>query len=164
VIIVDRYIGVKLIRAEPCTAERAAKVLNRSINTEHADEEGNGYLVEYDGGYRSWSPAGAFEGAYRKNDCMTFGLALEALKAGKKVARAGWNGKGMYIALQDGSLIDPEDAIGGAARALVESGDADEKGVVILPHIDMKSANGDIVVGWLASQTDMLSEDWEMLE
>ena len=72
---------------------------------------------------------------------MNFGQAIEALKQGKKVARAGWNGKGMHVALQ--------------------RPDAHSK--MTLPYIYMYTAQGDNVP-WLASQTDMLSEDWVTVE
>ena len=68
------------------------------------------FLVEYlDGGqsnhpshigYISWSPKGVFEGHYQNTvEGMSFGHAIEAMKLGYKVARTGWNGKGMWIAL-----------------------------------------------------------------
>ena len=68
---------------------------------------------------------------------MDFGEALKALKAGKKAARAGWNGKGMWIQLQ--------------------VPDANSK--MQLPYLYMKTAD-DKLVPWLASQTDVLAEDW----
>ena len=80
---------------------------------------------------------------------MNFGEALEALKQGKKVKRAGWNGKGIYIELQK----------------------PDQHSKMTLPYIYIVT-NGLItdnpaapkgVVPWLASQTDMLAEDWEVV-
>ena len=70
-----------------------------------------------------------------------FGWALDRLKAGMKVARRGWNGKGMWLNLQ--------------------VPDAHSK--MSLPYIYMKTAD-DHQVPWLASQTDMLAEDWEIVE
>jgi hypothetical protein len=69
-----------------------------------------------------------------------FGGALSALRSGRKVARSGWNGKGMWLALQ--------------------VPDAHSK--MTLPYVYMKTAQGDLVP-WLASQTDILSEDWSVL-
>ena len=138
-----------------------------------ADENGadEGYLVEYlDGGapnhpkhagYISWSPKAQFDAAYRPTTGMSFGLAIEALKQGKRVARAGWNGTGMWLAMQPGSVITTEQARGGAAKGRAEEG-ADS--ITILPHVDMRAADGSIVVGWLASQTDMLADDWSIVE
>lgn len=59
-----KYIGTKEIKARPCTADEAEKILGRKICRDNADEQGNGYLVEYKDGYMSWSPAKAFEEAY----------------------------------------------------------------------------------------------------
>lgn len=91
---------------------------------------------------------------------MNFGQALEALKQGKKVQRIGWNGKGMWIALTPGSVIKKADARSGATKALADTTTLEE--ITIGSHIDMKAADGSIVCGWLASQTDMLAEDWQI--
>ncbi len=91
---------------------------------------------------------------------MNFGQALEELKKGNKVARSGWNGKGMFIYLVKGATVPVSKLRNEAHEHL--NGLREE--VDINPHIDMKAANGDVVVGWLASQTDMLSEDWELVE
>ena len=85
-------------------------------------------------------------------EIMNFGQAIEALKAGKKVSRYGWNGKGMFLFLREGRLItgvDPSTPMGGDFESL--------------PHICMRTADGKCCVGWLASQTDMLGEDWEVV-
>ena len=83
-----------------------------------------------------------------------FGMALEALKRGKAVARKGWNGKGMFITLQNGSEVEGNNMRNEPAKKYY--GDCKAK---ICPHIDMKAADGSYVVGWLASQTDMLAEE-----
>jgi hypothetical protein len=72
---------------------------------------------------------------------MDFGDALRALKAGQYVTRAGWNGKNMWLGLQ--------------------RPDAHSK--MSLPYIYMCTAQGDLVP-WLASQSDMLADDWQLLE
>ncbi len=97
---------------------------------------------------------------------MNFGEALEALKDGKKVAREGWNGKGMYLYLVHGRLVDVDMLQLEAYDALAkDEGAMHDTGVVqFLSHIDMRTANGDVCVGWLASQTDMLAEDWKIVE
>lgn len=89
---------------------------------------------------------------------MTFGEAIECMQEGGLVARQGWNGKDMYLAIQKGSVIDSSLARGGIANALKEYEKVET--ITILPHIDMRAANGSIVVGWLASQTDMQALDW----
>lgn len=167
----NQHIGVKLINAKPMT--RADYNTLRGWDLP-ADENGadDGYLVEYiDGGspnhpefrgYISWSPKDVFDRAYRPTSGMTFGLAIEALRAGKKVARAGWNGKGMWLVL-----------VPGTPSAQLKPGTpyADALGAThceILPHIDMWTVNAEgrraMLPGWLASQSDMLAEDWSIVE
>lgn len=91
---------------------------------------------------------------------MDFGKAIEALKDGKKVSRQGWNGKDMFIYLVKGRVVPVEDLKNEASFHYPLSKDVDVK---VCDHIDMKAADGSIVVGWLASQTDMLSDDWGVL-
>lgn len=74
---------------------------------------------------------------------MTFGAAIEDLKAGRRVSRAGWNGKGMWLRL----VTENQSYLPGL-------------NLYCLPFIAMKTAD-DKLVPWLASQTDMLAEDWE---
>lgn len=83
---------------------------------------------------------------------MNFGSAIEALKEGKRVARAGWNGKGMFLFLVNGSnfVVNREPLLSIMGEGTM---------VTYRPHIDMKDAEGK-VVPWLANQTDMLAEDW----
>lgn len=90
---------------------------------------------------------------------MNFGKAIEALKQGKKVTRKGWNGKGMFLVLQPGSEVSGLDMRNYLAREYYGN-----LLVNIAPHIDLKAADDTYVVGWTASQQDMLSEDWEVVE
>ena len=91
------------------------------------------------------------------SQALSFGQALELLKAGRRVARAGWNGKGMWVAYQraypSGIAINRNTA---EATGLPE-------GTVcrFLPYLMMRTAQGDFVP-WLASQTDILAEDWSV--
>lgn len=91
---------------------------------------------------------------------LTFGTALGFLKSNYRVAREGWNGKGMYIYLVQGSEIPVQDLRNEAMEQVGRYIDNPDQLIKINPHIDMKAADGSIVVGWLASQTDMLAEDW----
>lgn len=95
---------------------------------------------------------------------MNFGQALDHLKNGHKLARYGWNGKQMFIYLVKQSVIDIESLKNEASIHLEASKESNQgKTVIINSHIDMKSADGSIVVGWLASQTDMLATDWVLV-
>ena len=165
----QKYIGTKILTATPMN--RLEYNLYRGWDLP-LNEDGNdeGYLVEYqDGGaqnhpdhagYISWSPKAVFEQAYRPVSGLSFGLAIEALKKGHRVAREGWNGKGMWLALS-GSLDGREIPAGqfwnvhNADHARAMGGTAK-----VLPCITMKTADNAILMGWLASQTDMLAEDW----
>ena len=90
---------------------------------------------------------------------MDFGKAIIALKKGEAVARKGWNGKGMFLILQPGSKV-----VGANMRNEPAKNYYGNSSVKICPHIDMKAAGGEYIVGWLASQTDMLSNDWEIVK
>lgn len=95
-----------------------------------------------------------------------FGEAIAWLKAGRKVARKGWNGKGMYLYLVHGTTVDKENLRNEASQHLPNDEMAMHgTGVAeFLPHIDMRTANGDVCIGWLASQADMLADDWVLIE
>lgn len=158
----NKYIGVKIIEAEPMTADEAGEILHRPIDVSNADKEGNGYLVKYPDGYVSWSPKNAFEEAYRRVNNLTFGLAIEAMKKGHKVARAGWNGKGMWIAISPGYKgLDAANFWNEHNRKAAELNGGK---IDIPPYVTMKSADNKIICGWLASQTDILAEDWQIVE
>jgi hypothetical protein len=87
---------------------------------------------------------------------MDFGLALQAIKAGKKVARAGWNGKGMFIFVVNGSKFE-------VSRAPLLGIFPANTIATYRPHIDMKTADGEIVP-WVASQSDLLVDDWIIVD
>lgn len=152
-----QYIGTKIVQAE--FAYRIdfghgeyAYAGEGDIITSPGHIEG-GYRVRYEDGYTSWSPLAAFEKAYRLTDGMSFGLAIEAAKMGKKIARSGWNGKSQYVELAtcisyknaDGCEINAEhQSIGNKALAFV--------------------GTSGVQMGWLASQADMLADDWYIVE
>lgn len=86
---------------------------------------------------------------------MNFGQALEELKNGNRVSRSGWNGKGMFVYFVNGSTfaVNRPPLLGIYPEGTV---------INYLPHIDMKTADGSCVP-WLASQTDILAEDWGLV-
>ena len=152
-----QYIGTKVIQAEPATkGQAAAKRMGLKVEDcpdTLAGMKADGYRVIYPDGYESWSPKDVFEAAYRATDGMSFGLAIEAAKMGKRIARAGWNGKNQYVELAScisyknsaGEIVNVEhDAIGNKALAFV--------------------GTSGVQMGWLASQADMLADDWKIVE
>ena len=156
------YIGMKVVLAKPMNRQQYNDYRGWTLP---ADENGEdeGYLVEYvDGGkanhpdhegYISWSPDEVFARAYRGYSGMSFGAAIEAMKRESYVQRAGWNGSGLKLALV-------------GRGGCLEHGFSE---VSTLPYIviiypeDAKTTPG-AIVPWLASQTDMLAEDWRIVE
>ena len=155
---IKEYIGTKIVKAWPC-----CRVVNEHGNIEYstiastndpfAMSVEEGYRIQYEDDYLSWSPEDVFEAAYRETTGMPFGLAIEAAKKGKRIARAGWNGKNQYVELatcisyvrNDGGIINTHhDAIGNKALAFV--------------------GTSGVQMGWLASQADMLADDWRIVE
>ena len=83
---------------------------------------------------------------------MNFGQAIEVLKTGNKVTRVGWNGKDMFLFLVQGSQFKVN-------RPPLLGIYPEGTEINYHPHIDMKTVNGEIVP-WVASQSDLLEEDW----
>lgn len=95
---------------------------------------------------------------------LDFGEAIIALKAGFKVAREGWNGKKMFLVLNGGYSVPRENARpdNHIDQKFLENEGCES--LDILPHIDMWTAQKNLCVGWLASQTDMLASDWMIVQ
>lgn len=158
----NQYIVLKVLTAEPMKLVDAEELLGRKIKPGNED----GYLVEYEDGYKSWSPKAVFERAYRRSGHMTFGIAIEALKAGKRVARQGWNGKGMFIVYMPPLYLPPYNTADTTrkvndrtAKWIGEDVPLDSQG-----YFAMFTAQKKWQPGWLASQADMLAEDWEIVD
>lgn len=149
-----QYIGTKIIQAEPAYRVDGKVFVKANIVPSGVHIE-DGYKVVYPDGYESWSPKDVFEAAYRETTGMSFGLAIEAAKMGKKIAREGWNGKGMFLFLATDIEFHTE-----ADLSCV----SDLEGDLTLPAFVMKTADDQFCVGWLASQTDMLADDWKIVE
>lgn len=101
--------------------------------------------------------------AQHQSNNLTFGFAIEAMKLGMRVAREGWNGKGMWIIYNPGS--------NGRSHTMAEGSVYAHHGIdkcEILPHFDMYTVNSEgrraMLPGWLASQSDMAADDWHVIE
>lgn len=159
-----QYIGSKIIKAEPALRfSDGNKVMIVELHRDRTDEEkafigraescDMGYRVVYPDGYKSWSPRDVFEDAYRPTDNMNFGLAIEAAKMGKKIQRAGWNGKGQYVELAARiSYVNAESSVINAEHAAIGN------------HALAFVGTSGVQLGWLASQADMLADDWRIVE
>lgn len=149
----EKFIGTKIIEAEPAYRVDGKTVQPTTWPVPAGAQAEEGYAVRYPDGYMSWSPKDVFEEAYRRTDNLTFGLAIEAAKKRKRIARKGWNGKNQYVELAkaisyegpDGAVVNAEhSAIGNQALAFV--------------------GTSGVQMGWLASQADMLADDWVIVE
>ncbi len=121
---------------------------DREVRTPGITVPQPGYAVKYADGYISWSPKDVFEAAYQPLDALSFGHALVAMKERHKVCRAGWNAKGMFIVLMSG---------------YTGYTNADIPVYETVPFIAMKTVD-DKMVPWMASQTDVLANDWRIVE
>ena len=133
-----RY-GMKVVQA--CPQEKDGK---------------EGYKVVYEDGYESWSPKDAFEKAYRVNGNLTIGHVIDAVKyRGKRAARAGWNGSGMFIYYVPAAAYPPATDI-----MKEEFGGQD---VPYREYLALKTAQGDVAT-WAPSGSDALAEDWYIID
>ena len=154
------YISHKKVQAEPMTRKMAESLgLVRDIEADDAPDE-DGYKVVYENNYESWSPKQVFEEGYAEEgtvvarEFFNFGQAISFLKQGYKVARKGWNGKGMFI-----YYVAPNKYP--MSNNLMETmADRYEDNLVpYQAYIAFKTVD-DTVVPWLASQTDILADDY----
>lgn len=149
----DSYVGVKIISAEPMTMAKASQYFNRPFEVAAATKDAEGYRVVYEDGYESWSPKSVFDATYRKTDGLTFGIAIEALKKGLRVCRKGWNGKGQFIELATNiSYVSPSGDISNVNH--------EQMGNKAIAFVGTSG----VQLGWLASQADMLADDWQIVE
>ena len=153
-----QYIGSKIVNAVPeYRCHRPGHLfqyvpLGNIVPAGWDAEEG--YRIEYQDGYRSWCPKDVFEEAYRETTGMSFGLALEAMKKGKRVARAGWNGKGMYVFLADEVNFS----------TMADMSEFVDEEVCVSDTLVLRTAQKTLQPGWLASQSDMLADDWYIVK
>jgi hypothetical protein len=86
---------------------------------------------------------------------VDFSEALAACKAGSKITRAGWNGAGQWVALSPGFSLNADRIFSAAVKDHVGSGSGQ-----FAPYLLIRNAQG-VFVPWLASQGDLLADDWE---
>lgn len=154
----NKYLGVKIVSAKAMKLGAYNEYRGWTI-PENEDPELDGYLVEYEDGSQSWIPATVFDKAYHKIDALPFSAAIEAVKSGKKIARAGWNGKGMFVVYQkaypQGIPCNKQtaDAWGMKEGELFRCE----------PYLQLKMVNGSHSM-WVPSINDVLAEDWTIVE
>ena len=174
----ETFIGTKIIKAEEMNLGDYNVFKGWDI-PENATPSTKGYLVGYPGAdgvfdgdlndgchHISWSPQDVFESSYAKISGMIFGHALEALKMGNKVARKGWNGKDMWLVYMSGMTLpsfNTQDT-GRKVNDRTAKWIGEDTPLVTLPYIAMWTADKKWLPGWLASQTDILAEDWIIVD
>ena len=151
-----KYIRCHIVEAKPMTFGEFSNLRGHDVPGDKDPAE-EGYFVEYPDGYTSWCPKGAFEAAGRQIDNATFGMAIEALKQGRRVTRRGWNGKGMWLWLKPATTVKVDWCHDPKLKHICEINGGE---VEALGSICMKTADNKVLTGWLASQTDMLADDW----
>lgn len=97
---------------------------------------------------------------------MGFGAAISWLKSQRRVARAGWNGKGMFIVLMPALYLPPYNTQDTARKVNDRTVKwiGEDQPLDCQPYIAMYTAQKQWQPGWLASQADILAEDWEVLD
>jgi hypothetical protein len=134
-----RYIGTKQVYAVPMDRFAAEDYLGRNIKPRDEYENEDGYLVEYEDRYKSWSPKGAFEKAYRPADGLTFGIALEAVKQGKGMRLPQWK----------------EDVV-------IRAQYPDEHSKMTAPYLYVESRFGK--VPWKETMIELFSDAWVVVD
>ena len=125
-----------------------------NIRSELTIEDGYMYTTSTEDKYPQFMSKTEFEAMCRSAEDMTFGDALEAMKRGERVARKVWNGKGMYVFL----AYEPDFVTDADISAF------DQLEVGVSDMLVLKTAQNTFQPGWLATQSDMLGEDWYIVE
>jgi hypothetical protein len=163
----ELYVGNKIIKAEPMTKFDYNILRGKDIPGDDQDGYCVGYFDSMDKtdeepNYYSWSPKAQFEESYRKTTGLNFGIALELMKNGFKVARQGWNGKGLWIVISQGYKNLETDKVWNKDNKKVAELNGGK--IDILPYISMKTVDNSIMIGWTPNQLDLLSEDWVIVK
>jgi hypothetical protein len=136
------YIGVKIVQAEP-----------------ESKDGKEGLKVIYEEGFESWCPKDVFEKHNRPTEALSFSFALEAARQGKKIARLGWEGTVQYVVLKPGYPQGiPCNAATAKAHGIPE-------GTLFYygQFLELKSRDN-CCLPWVASQSDLLHDDWYIVE
>lgn len=143
----EKYLGVKIIEVEPAwfgyNQIDGSTIYPKSEHPDWTEEQmkafSNGYKVRYEDGHTSWLPKEVIENEYRRIDSLTFGLAIEAMKQGKKVTRKSWDCNEAYLQLE----IDVDRNNGKTILLYFKDG---------------------IFVQYSSASCDILAEDWSIIQ
>ena len=167
----NTYIGMVVVQAKPAvmvngciwpeglpipTADPEPKLGSPCMSVKLNDEVTEGYVFIGDNKYPEFMEKEKFDKRFQSAKAISFSIALDALKRGGRIAREGWNGKGMYVFLADDLEFRTEADIS-------ECYDK-EDGVEVSEVMILRTAQGTFQPGWLATQSDILANDWYVLE
>ena len=136
--------------------ERRANIAAESAVNQFGD-----YSEVFDAAMQGYVVGATQEKHLYEGEIGSFGQAVESLKLGCKVARKGWNGKGMFLWLKPATMVKSEWCKDPMLKDLADKNGGE---VEALGTICMKTADDKILTGWLASQTDILSNDWILVQ
>ena len=153
----NKYIGTKMIEAKEMI--RGAYIKYCKTIPECENPADDGYLIKYSDGCEGWLPKKQFEETYRDCMGMNFGIALELMKKGCKVAREDWNSKGMFAVYQKGY----PDGIPCNRQTAEAWGMKEGELFKCNPYLQVRQADGSHSM-WVPSVDDVLAEDWVIVE
>ncbi len=160
-----KYICVKEVSAKPMTRQEYNDYRGWKLPS---DENGDdwGYLKDDGQGHIQWDPIEIFNKYHQVIDGMTFGHAIEAAKLGKKIARKGWNGKNMFIVYMEPLSLPPYNTSGTQRKVNDRTAKfiGKDKPLNCQPYFAMYNAQEEWILGWSATQSDMLARDWMIVE
>jgi len=160
-----RYLGVKIVDGEEMTLGAYNKYRGWTIPKDENPAD-DGFLVVYVDGYESWCPKKQFERSNQPLNALTFGHAIEAAKRGCKIARKKWNGKDMFVVYMPPLMLPPYDTADTNRKVNDRTAKfiGEDQPLNCQPYFAMFNAQKEWIPGWLASQSDMLDDDWYILE
>lgn len=130
-------------------------------------KDGNlGYGVKYADGYVSFSPKDVFEAAYQPLDALSFGHAVEAAKTGSKIRRAGWNGPGQFVVYMPELNLPPYSTQGTDRKVNDRTAKwiGEDTPLESQPYFALFNAQKKWQPGWVPSVSDVLANDWQVIE
>lgn len=158
----NQYIRTQVVKAEPMTYGEAYK---NGLNPENSYvkeyDDSLGYLIIHMDGFKNWSPKKIFDQEYKAVKGMTFGLAIIALKAGKKVRRKSWDCVGAFLWLKPATNVKAEWCKDPMLKDLAEKAGGE---IPASDTICMFTAQRTVLTGWIPQQSDIFAEDWEVID
>lgn len=183
-----QYTGTKTVKAKITTRGEYVAYQGWELPA-HGDPNEEIYMVEYavehdtkpnhpnHEGYLTMSPKTVFEKYYRENGNLTFGHAVDyGLKLGKRIARRGWNGKGMFIFMQvpaeiSSDIVPHMQSLPQPIKDEFKLRQEQSSSENLKEHLSIRYKNqiamvypDNTIYGWVASPSDVLEEDWVILD